>query len=327
MRYSTSSVIFKTLFKNLSKKGVFVLAETLKSYKHQGWMSDVFIIESDRGALIIHLIEPIKEHQLNKVWDKFHGLSKILPLRPLISAPHILYSGLIGKTFVLAQDFMPGTRAGKRVLRGTIISDTWRAEKENVLPNILCTLASVHQIRFKKFGWPALHGSLLEGKHTTWKNFFESNYPLWLEELHRADQRLSLGNSSVIPLGKFIRETVRQTDYAGPSVLVHGDAINPSNILVRDKNKVTIVDWEWSILADPAWEFCDLGWKKLTNTKTLEPYFKASGMKKKSDKADFLNRIELYTPLWLLWGTYMHANDSDPDIYIALRKLLLKKVT
>lgn len=324
--YSTSSAIFKIIFKNLSKRGIFVLPETLKNYQHQGWMSQVFVVESNMGPLIIHLIIPVKEHHLHKVWDKFYGLSKILSSRPDIPTPKILYSKLIGKTFVLTQAFMSGTRAGKRVLRGTVISDKWETSKKNVLPKILATLAKIHKIHLKGFGWPILRGSSLKGRYATWKNFFEFNSPLWLKELHQADRRLSLKNTLSTSLDKFIKETIARIDYSGPAVLVHGDAINPGNLLVRGKNKLTLVDWEWSILADPAWEFCDLGWWRLIDMKTLVTYFKTSNIKKDSEKKDFLNRINSYIPLWLLWGTYMHANDSDPAVYIALRKLLLERI-
>lgn len=290
-------------------------------------MSNVFIAKSNKGSLIIHLINPIKEHRDNKVWDKFYGLSKTLPLYPQIPAPYILYSELIGKTLVLTQNFVSGTRAGKRILKKTIISDKWNAKREDVLPNILVALANIHKINLKRFGWPTLrHSSLLKGKYATWKSFFEYNYPLWLNKLHKADKRLFLEPFPKTLLNKFIKEIVKSINYSGPSVLVHGDAINPSNIIVRYKNKITLVDWEWSILADPAWEFCYLGWWKITDIKTLKPYFKASGIRKNSERINFINRINLYIPLWLLWGAYMHANDSKPDIYIALRKLLLEKI-
>jgi thiamine kinase-like enzyme len=326
MKLSTNQNIFKVIFKNLSMRGIFVLAETLRNHKHQGWMSRVFVVESNQGPLIIHLVNLVKEHRLNKVWDKFHGLSKILSLHKNIPTPNILYSKLIGKTFVLTQNFSSGIRAGKRIIKGDIISDKWEINKKNVLPIILHALANIHKIRPKGFGWPILHSSLLKGKYFTWKKFLEYNYMLWLKELHRADRRLALENPLAVSLDKFIKETVERIDYSGPSVLVHGDAINPGNLLIRNKNKLTLVDWEWSIFADPAWEFCDLGWWKLTDIKTLSPYFKSSSIRKNSEKIDFLNRVNLYVPLWLLWGAYMHAHDSKPDVYIALRKLLLKRM-
>jgi thiamine kinase-like enzyme len=326
MKLSTNQNIFKVIFKNLSKKGIFILTETLKSYKHQGWMSKVFVVESNHGPLIIHLVNLVREHHLNKVWDKFYGLSKILSSHQNIPTPHILYTELIGKTFVLTQNFSFGIRAGKRILKEDVISDKWEVNKKNILPNILQILAGIHKIQFTGFGWPVLSGSSLKGKYTTWKKFLEYSYPLWLKELHRTDRRLSLKNPLAVSLDKFIKETVEHIDYLGPAVLVHGDAINPGNLLICDKRKLMLVDWEWSIFADPAWEFCDLGWWKLIDINTLSIYFKISNIRKKSEKIDFINRINLYIPLWLLWGAYMHAHDSKPDVYIALRKLLLKRM-
>ncbi|OGI26199.1 MAG: hypothetical protein A3J76_01255 [Candidatus Moranbacteria bacterium RBG_13_45_13] len=318
--------IFKVVFRNLSKQGICALPQTLKKHTHQGWMSSVYTVESNKGKLIIHLIKPVKEHQKNRIWNKFYGLSRILSSQPGIPTPKILYSGLVGKTFVLAQFFVSGNRAGRRILKRTIISDKWEASKKDIMPNIFHALAGIHKIHLEGFGWPILRNKQLKGKHKNWKSFFEHNYPFWLKKIHEADRRLSLRPTKIKLLDEFTKQTVIKIDYAGPAVLVHGDSINPSNILVHGKNKITLLDWEWSILADPAWEFCDLGWWKISDEKKLAPYFKARNIKKQSDKADFINRINLYIPLWLLWGTYMHADDLKPDIYIALRKLLLSRV-
>jgi thiamine kinase-like enzyme len=317
--------IFKVIFKNLSARGISVLPETLKKHKYQGWMSSVFTVESKRGLLIIHLVRPVKEHQRNKIWDKFKGLSKILSSHLEIPAAKILYSGLVCNLFVIVQFFIHGSRAGKRVLNETVISDKWYINKADTVPNILRALASIHKIKPRGFGWPVLRVYQLVGKYKNWKEFFQYNYPLWIKEIRKADRRLFLKNNST-SLNQVIRRTVDRMNYSGPAVLVHGDSINPSNILVSNKNRTVILDWEWSILADPAWEFCDLGWWDQIDIKRLSPYFKAVKIKNHAEKIDFINRIKLYIPLWLLWGTYMHANDSNPSIYIALRKLLLDKL-
>jgi thiamine kinase-like enzyme len=303
------------------------LAETLSKYKYQGWMSTVFVVKSNKGPLIIHAVNPVKEHLRNKVWNKFYGLSKILSSHPEIPTPKILYSKLVGKTSVLVQNFSSGSRAGKRVLIDGIISDKWSRGKKEILPYILLNLAKIHKINFRGFGWPLLCGHSLRGGYLTWKNFFESNYPTWIKKIYESDSKSSIKDPRIKMLDKFIKETIDKINYSGPSVLVHGDSINPSNILIGNKNKITLLDWEWSIAADPAWEFCDLGWWKSINIRTLEPYFKASRIRKKSEKIDFLNRIRLYIPLWLLWGAYMHSNDSEPTVYISLRKLLSKIIS
>lgn len=317
--------ISKAILEKLSQQGISVLPKTLKKYKHQGWMSGVFVADSNRGQLIIHSINPIKEHRLNRVWDKFYGLSKILNSHPNIPTSDILYAGLIGKKFVLVQSFIIGNRAGNRVLGKTIIYDKWKVRKKDILPDLLRVVADIHKINLKGFGWPVLDSDSLKGKYKNQKEFFEHYYPLWFREIQKADRRLSLKNHLQSSLTEFIKKTVDNVNYKGPAVLVHGDAINPGNILVQNKNRVALVDLEWSILADPAWEFCDLGWWKIIKEENLLSYFKAVGIKNNSDKVAFINRVKLYIPLWLLWGTYMHANDSNLDVYLALRKLLLEK--
>jgi thiamine kinase-like enzyme len=318
--------IFITIFKILSRKGISVFTETLKKHKHQGWMSSVFTVESDNGTLMIHLINPIREHQRNKLWDKFHGLSNVLSAHPKIPTSKIVCSKLIGKVFVIVQLFITGKRAGVRVLNKTVISDKWIAKKGNIVPGVLNILASIHAIHLNGFGCPVLKNGKLEGKYKTWKKYIESNYPLWIKEIEKADQRLALKDNGM-RLGEAIRPVVDRINYQGPSVLVHGDSINPSNILVNERNRVSIIDWEWSISADPAWEFCDLGWWDQINIKNFLPYFEAANIKKHSERIDFIDRIETCIPLWILWGTYIHANDSEPGIYIALRILLNKKLS
>lgn len=314
------------VFKNLREIGVFLLPDTLKKHKHQGWMSTVFVIKSNKGPLIINLVKLVREHQINRVWDKFSGLSMILSSHSEIPAPRIFYSGIIGEIFVLVQKFFTGLPAGKRVLAETIISDDWHANKAIIIPNILRILANVHKIHLNGFGWPIFKNFSLTGVYNTWKEFFDNNAFRWIKIVCQADRRLLLSNLSPKILERFMKETIRRVNYSGPAVLIHGDSINPSNILIRNKNEIKLLDWEWSISGDPAWEFCDLGWWPLINSNVMSAYFQASKITNSFDQKEFLHRIKLYIPLWLLWGMYMHAEDSQPDIYIALRELLLKKI-
>jgi thiamine kinase-like enzyme len=42
------------------------------------------------------------------------------------------------------------------------------------------------------------------------------------------------------------------------TTLVHSDLINPSNTIIAGTKRLSHIDWEWSLIGDPAWEFADI---------------------------------------------------------------------
>jgi len=83
--------------------------------------------------------------------------------------------------------------------------------------------------------------------------------------------------------------------------LIHGDILNPGNIL-GGKGKLTgIVDWEWSISGDPAWEFV------FGENEIMEKYFSFAGLNDKEKQKEFRLKIKIYRIFWLLWGTNVHV--------------------
>lgn len=313
------------VLEELKSKNIIIDLGTIKAHEHQGWMSSVFIVQSNIGPLIIHSANMVEEHKRNKVWEKFFGLSTLLASRHEIPTPAFHYTGLVHGKLILVQDFFDGTPAGKRILNGETISDEWSVPRAAIVKKILVALTAIHKVHLKNFGWPVLDGELLGGKFKTWQDFLAIESPNWIRIIIETDQKLKLSPSK--NLETFIMKTLDQVDYSGPSVLVHGDAINPSNILINKDHEVTILDWEWSIAGDPAWEFCDLGWWPLLNTSSMAAYFKAARIESEKETENFLRRVRLYIPLWLLWGTYMHANDVTPNVYMALRKLLIASLS
>jgi len=290
-------------------------------------MSTVFVVKSNIGPLIIHVSSLVKEHRRNRVWEKFFGLADLIAAYPEIPAPTIRYAGLLNSKFILVQNFLDGSPAGKRILENNIISDNWRLDRAEIIKKILRALSAAHEIKFKKFGWPGLKTNRLEGRYKTSKEFFGKEAPRWIETIKKADKKFSNKITPIKELDLFAQKIIARINYAGPAVLVHGDAVNPSNILVNNKKEILLLDWEWSTIADPAWEFCDLGWWPLLNQKVFSPYFKARGIEDILQKENFLERARLYAPLWLLWGTHMHAHDSSPDVYLALHKLLVDRTS
>lgn len=161
-----------SIFNELEKKKIFVLPKSLKKHKHQGWMSAVFVVESNIGPLIIHVSSLVKEHQRNKVWEKFSGLADLIAVHPKIPAPPIHYAGLLNNKFVLVQDFLDGFPAGKRILENNIIFDSWHLDRTEIMQKVLKVLSAVHKIQFKKFGWPVLNENKLNGSHYTGRAYF-----------------------------------------------------------------------------------------------------------------------------------------------------------
>lgn len=92
------------------------------------------------------------------------------------------------------------------------------------------------------------------------------------------------------------------------SVLVHGDLINPSNILVKNDQVTGIIDWECALAGDPAWDFC------FNNKYELKTYFKCRGFTK-DEENDFRERMKLYEPLYLAWVLYVLEDDPESRAY------------
>ncbi len=294
---------------SLRTKGIVVDPNTAKVHDNQGWMSTVFTVQSNRGKLIVHEADLVSEHMRHEVWDKFAGIAAILAAHPEIPAPAMHFTGFVDGKLMLVQDYKEGVPAGKRFMKDGVITDEWSADKLETAKRILTALASVHKIGLQGFGWPILKDNKLQGPYSSWKGFFETESPHWIEEINKADQRL--GREPISNLTEFTKSQIGKIDHSGPSVLVHGDAINPSNILL-DGEKLSLLDWEWAIAADPAWEFCDLGWWELLDKLDIS--------------AEVVKRAKLYAPLWLIWGAHLHAEDQNSEVYLDLRKLLLERM-
>jgi len=89
------------------------------------------------------------------------------------------------------------------------------------------------------------------------------------------------------------------------SCFVHGDIVNPSNILVENGEITGILDFEWALVGDPAWEFA-------FTDMPIEKYIEITG----ENETKFRERIKLCRFFWLLWGTNVHAKgEFKPVLY------------
>lgn len=301
----------------LAKQSIIISPKSLKICEHQGFMSTGYVANSNLGRILVQVTQPNDEHLETETWNKYNSISKILSARPWINGSMILYSGLHGQKFVTVQKFLVGVPAGKRLITGEEVIDNW--DYMHVRHHLLQELGYIHQISFDHFGWRVTDCEVSSSKKFyTWKDFLSSESFRWLNRIETAEPQVSR------QLRKFILEQVEGVSYDGPAVLVHGDAANPGNILVC-RSKIALIDWEFCISADPAWEFCDIGWRPYRSIHGLKPYFDVR-MIEPRERVDFLRRVESYEAIWLTWNTSMHARDQDLTLYKTFRLALLEKM-
>ncbi len=318
------SADFKTIFSKLNKNGVVVVPASLKKHAHQGLMSSVYGVNSNRGQLIIHLIQPGAEWKRQRIWEKVSGIAHLLEKFPEIPTAEFVLQGKIGNRYFLVQKRLPGKPAGKRLLVNNDVLDVWSGNRDKTyLPQLQKLIAKTHKIRRKGYGWPVVKNGEVVGRYRSWRAFFEKELPVWLKSVKKGDLRFKKTGVSIEEIDRLVRGIIKHISCSSP-VLIHGDAINPSNILVKGDKITGLLDWEWAMIGDPAWEFCDPGWWPLLNESSLRPYFKAMSCSG-SQAQDLLKRARAYRLLWILWGSHLHAGDKNGVVYKVLRKMLSRE--
>lgn len=303
----------------LKRKGIHVDSKGFKLHKSQGLMSKVYIVRSNKGELVVHLINPIPEWIRQHIHKKIYGIGKLLLKYPNIPTAQIFLSGRVGKSYFLVQEKLPGTPAGSRSISRTQVIDRWVTNRSKTSIKLQRIIAQSHTIRSHGYGWPVIKNGKLIGKYKSWNEFFEKEIPLWLRSIHKADKH------SHTKASKYAQNFLKQVPPTKP-FLVHGDAINPSNILTQGDRITGIIDWEWSIIGDPAWELCDPGWWKLLNRKSLQPYFKELKKTQDVNEDEIIRRAKLYRPIWLMWACHLHSSSPKGSLYKALRAILDKQL-
>jgi hypothetical protein len=316
---------FKAIFAQLEARGTVADASKLKKHKYQGLMSTVYTVGSNRGELVVHLIRPAPEWLRQRIWEKLLGIGNVLTQYPELPVAPVFISGKLGGTYFLVQKRLPGTPAGTRAISGTDVVDMWVGNSSGVLvPQIQKLLGKTHAVPCHGYGILQLQKGKLKGEFKTWKEFFESESEQWLKSIQAADALTANPSElrpSYVAAVAYVKKFLKSVPNTRPS-FVHGDAINPSNILIKDKKVTGLIDWEWSLAGDPAWEFCDPGWWNHLDKKSLRPYFTEAKKSRKIDEDEFISRIRTYIPLWIMRGCRLHSDDPKGILYTVLRRML-----
>lgn len=326
---SKNVIQFDSIAKTLEEKGITVDLKTLQKLETQGLMSTVYEVGSNKGELIIHIIDPLPEWERQKIWEKIRGVGDLLlKYKGLPTAP-VYASGELPDGYFIVQKKLRGMPAGGRSLIKNKVSDLWTNGNANVLvPKIQKLVAESHSIRGRGFGPISIRNGKLEGIYGSWEEFFKKELPRMLGNIKKADAgtrnpealKPSLNQASDY-VKKFLTNVPKTKSY-----LIHGDAINPSNILVVGNTITGLVDWEWSLFGDPAWEFCDPSWWQYLDEKSLKPYFTKAGITSPREQARFIKRVHRYIPIWLVWGCNLHASKPNGKLYKLLRHLLTESL-
>jgi hypothetical protein len=294
---------------HLTRNGIVVDAHTLAKHSIQGFMSGVYTVSSSRGDLIVHILKPGAESRRQLSWQKASVIYEMLKDSPIPVAE--IYASIDeGLAHVTVQQKLPGVNAGTRALDGLRIVDTWNISPE-VMGKVEVLLAQTHAIPAEGFGWVTNSAKNL---YPSWQEFLEAELPIWLQSIALADEPLAHKVSGyLMPLSK-------HRPYEGRPFLVHNDMTNPSNILVSGEGVCGIIDWEWSLFGDPAWEF------GFNNEYALIEYFRERNMQDPEEQRSFRLRMELNKVLYLAWGLHVHAEKAQGPLFQSLRQYILDAV-
>ncbi|TXH02865.1 MAG: aminoglycoside phosphotransferase family protein [Candidatus Moraniibacteriota bacterium] len=315
--------ILEDITRRLVALGELSHPHQLITHSHQGYNSRVYVLSSEKGELVIHLAKPFEHYFTDKIWEKLLAVSTFLCKETGLPISRIIFAEPREGYVVSAQEKLPGDIAGTVAIIDHHVIYTWLQNKQILMPQVQRLLAEIHNLPIAGYGFPVEKNGAFVGTYTTWKEFLQERVQLWLNALRSGQGMRTLEEN----LYEEITAYAAQFDWASTTFqgsLIHGDLGNPSNILADQERVMGIIDWEFALVGDPAWEFCDEGWAATVEETRLDAYFQARSIDSKEDREAFLRQIILYRPLQCLMWLYVHRNDEDPVIFDTCVALLKK---
>ncbi len=260
---------------------------------------ETFFVKSNIGDLVVQVGEVHEAERRWKPWRRIASVSGLFKREVLLPVPKIILSVAIDSHYFVVQQRIKG-----RSLKSNA------SFSPKLMQQIEKCIAEVHAIRLSGAGPIVGRGKKAKGKHKNWREFLDRDIPQWLERIRKVE-----GDSVLTTTIADYYEKNKYFFNIRHSCLVHGDLLNLSNILIADGKISGIVDWEFAMAGDPAWEFC--AGKKYN----LRSYFRLMKMNQK-ERREFIRRAKLYQPLFL--ARVMSLNDSKNKEYLSCRNRLKK---
>jgi len=311
------------IIETLDATGLSYDGTGLKRHASQGLVNDVYTIPSEQGELIVHYstLTPTLEHF--HIWEKLKPVSDFLQRIPDVPAARVFATRKRDDAWVAVQEKLPGSPAGRAIVGADVVSFEWHAPFETCQEQVEMIAARVHNTPIRGFGYPRLDEGTLRGSHDSWTNFLAAEAPLWARGISAGDAECGILSGTLEEdVQRFLAHTLPRMEHIPRTSLVSSDMMNPSNILFENGVVTGVVDWEWALIGDPAWEFCAL------NPYSLDHYFKYfPELMTKEARRDFLERAALYENFaYLMWGYAVSGNPATP-LARAASKRAHKKLT
>jgi hypothetical protein len=296
-----------SIFEALNDAGIDHDAGSLSKHPTQGLMSSVYTISTQHGGLIIHVSKLTPTLEYFRIWEKLKPISEFLRAIPGVPAAEVLFTMKWPHHFLAVQRRLPGHSAGTAEFKNDEIVCTWKDAPDIFEEQMEGIVAKVHQAPIEGFGQLIAKEGALRGRYDSWEEFLKTEVPLWLEGIEQGDRARNSPPDTLIDDAKtFWGKILPRVASLERASLVSCDMMNPSNILVEGTVITGIIDWEWSLAADPAWEFAYI------NPFALAHYF--SHFPSLSDpeaQKDFFERAQIYE--YLLYIMWCFAVSGDPQ--------------
>ena len=281
---------------------------TLRPMGEKGWMSDIYTARADIGEVVIHRISPVDEQRRQRIHEKLMYVSRLLDTFSLV--PKVIHAEEVDGYYVIVQERLPGTPLGKREVRDGRIVDEYPEGSDQILTDVEKHLRIMHGIKMQGFGF--LEGTT--APYDSWFDFCRQSIR-WLTMF--ADE---LTTQEFADLRRRLRRLIEENQELlerQVSRLVHGDMVNPGNILIKGGRVTGILDHEWALAGDPAWEFA------FTHKFPKYAYHERASQE---EIDGFERRKMIYAILWRLWGCTVHRTGPVKDIlFREFRDLLCRR--
>ncbi len=295
-------------------------ARSMKKLSVQGFNSEVYTAKAD-SDLIIHILNQNQEQIKQSINKKLVSISNLLKTFPGIPSAEFFYEGkLEDGRFLFAQEKLLGDNLGRRKIEnGKIIDEFYPMENKKYFEQLDRILADLHGIKFSKYGWLAGEKGGLDGTYNSWEDFIFIESALWIRNIF--DNR----NNGYVILKSTLSEVKKKIESLYSRKLhlfeskvpsfVHGDMINPGNILINNGKISGIIDFEWALAGDAAWEFAYSGNPAINN---YFDFCDKAGIV--CDRTLFSEKMKFYKIIWLLWAVNVHAKGAT------LKEILFKEL-